>query len=94
MLEVAMEWMFAEPSILDTIALVASTLRQYEGAGGLAPPAVPEEVETVPKESTTGAESAMVVHVPSPTSEGQDASLPQSTEAVTSAAAATVADVA
>jgi hypothetical protein len=38
MLEVATERMFAELSILDTITSVASALRQYEGAGGSAPP--------------------------------------------------------
>jgi hypothetical protein len=34
----------------------------------------------------------MVVHAPSPTREGQDAPLPQSTEVVASAAATMVAD--
>jgi hypothetical protein len=38
MLEVAIEQMFMDPSILDTITSVASALRQDEGAGGLAPP--------------------------------------------------------
>jgi hypothetical protein len=38
MLEVVMERMFADPSILETIASVASGLRQYESAGSSAPP--------------------------------------------------------
>jgi hypothetical protein len=38
MREVATEMMFADPSVLDTIASVASALRQDEGAGGLVPP--------------------------------------------------------
>jgi hypothetical protein len=38
MLEVTTELMFAEPSILNTIASVASALRQYKGAGGSVPP--------------------------------------------------------
>jgi hypothetical protein len=37
-LEAVTERMFAEPSILDTIASVASALRQYEGTSGSAPP--------------------------------------------------------
>jgi hypothetical protein len=38
MLEVATEQMFTDPSILDTIASVASVLHQDEGVGGPAPP--------------------------------------------------------
>jgi hypothetical protein len=94
MLEVATEQMFAEPSILETIVSVASALRQCEGAAGSALPAAPEAAKGVLEESTTGAESAVVVPAPSPTRKGQDASLPQSAEAVTSAAANVVADVA
>jgi hypothetical protein len=39
MLEVATERMFAEPSILETIVSVTLAQRQYESAGGTAPPA-------------------------------------------------------
>jgi hypothetical protein len=39
MLEAATKRMFAEPSILDTIASVVLVLRQYEGVGGSALPA-------------------------------------------------------
>jgi hypothetical protein len=38
LLEAATERMFAEPTILETIASVVSALRQYESAGGAAPP--------------------------------------------------------
>jgi hypothetical protein len=76
MLEVATERMFAEPSILETIASVTLALRQYESAGGSAPPAVPEATEAVPEESAAGAESVAVVPAPSPTREGQETSLP------------------
>jgi hypothetical protein len=93
MLEVATEWMFAESSILETIASVMLALRQYEGAGGSAPPAAPEAAEAVPKESATGVESAAVVPAPSLTREGQEASLSQSSEAIAPTAAGTVADV-
>jgi hypothetical protein len=69
-LVVATERMFAELSILEIIASVTLALRQYEGAGGSAPPAAPEAAEAVPKESAAGAESTVVVPVPSPTREG------------------------
>jgi hypothetical protein len=82
MLEVAIEQMFMDPSILDTITSVASALRQDEGAGGLAPPAASEAAEGVLEESTVSAE--LVVIVPPPTSPGESmgASLPQPAEAV------------
>jgi hypothetical protein len=38
LLEAATERMFTEPTILETIASVALALRQYESAGGSAPP--------------------------------------------------------
>jgi hypothetical protein len=91
MLEVATERMFAEPSILETIV---SALRQYEGASGSAPPTAMEVVEGVLEESTTGAESAVVVSAPSPTREDQGTSLPQPAEVVASAPATAVADMA
>jgi hypothetical protein len=69
MLEVAMERMFAEPLILETIASVASVLHQYESAGGSAPLAAPEVAEGVLEESAAGAESAAVASAPSPTRE-------------------------
>jgi hypothetical protein len=94
MLEVATERMFVEPSILDTIASVASAMCQYECADSSMPLAAPEATEGVLEASAAGAESAVVVPAPSPTREGQDTSLPQSAEAVASAATATVADVA
>jgi hypothetical protein len=46
-LEVVTEQMFADPSILDAIASVASGLRQDEGAGGSAPPAAPKAAKGV-----------------------------------------------
>jgi hypothetical protein len=76
MLEVATDRIFAEPSILDTIASVASALRQYEGAGGSALPAASEAAEGVLEESTAGIESTVVVSLPSPDREGMGASLP------------------
>jgi hypothetical protein len=42
LLEAATERMFAELMILETIASVASTLRQYEGAGNSTLPTTPE----------------------------------------------------
>jgi hypothetical protein len=93
MLEVVTKRMFAEPSILETIASVASALCQYEGAGGSAPPAAPEEAEGVLEGSVAGAESAVVMSAPFPNREDQGASLTQPAETVASAPAAVVVDV-
>jgi hypothetical protein len=68
--------MFTKPSILDTIVSVASALRQYEGVGGSAPPTAPEAEDGVLEESAAVTESVVVVSAPSPTREGQGASLP------------------
>jgi hypothetical protein len=54
LLEAVMDQMFSKPMILETIASVASALHQYEGAGGSAPPAVPEAAEGVLEESAAG----------------------------------------
>jgi hypothetical protein len=69
MLEVATKRMFADPSILDTIATVASALRQDEGAGSSALPAASEVVEGVLEECSAGTESAVVMSAPSPARE-------------------------
>jgi hypothetical protein len=94
MLEVATERMFAEPSILETIASVMLALRQYESAGGSAPPAASEAAKVDPEESAAGAKSVVVVPAPLPTREGQEASLPQPVETAASATAATAANAA
>jgi hypothetical protein len=91
MLEVATERMFTDPSILETIALVSRALHQYECAGGFTPPPpVSEAAKAVPKEFTTDTESVAVVSALPPTSEKQEAPLPQPAEAAepTTAAAA------
>jgi hypothetical protein len=56
MLEVATEQMFADLSILDTIALVVSALHQDEGAGSSVLPSVLEAVVGVLEESAAGTE--------------------------------------
>jgi hypothetical protein len=38
-LDVATERMFAEPSIMETIASISKALHEYERTGGFAPPA-------------------------------------------------------
>jgi hypothetical protein len=75
-LEVATERMFAETTILETIASISRALHQYECAGGFTPSATPEVAEAVPEESTAGTESVTSVSAPLPTSEGQEASPP------------------
>jgi hypothetical protein len=91
MLEVATERMFAEPSILETIASVSRALHQYERAGGFAPLAASEAVEAIPEEPAAGMESVTVVSAPPPTSEGQEVSLPQTGEAADPTVAAAAA---
>jgi hypothetical protein len=49
MLEVATKRMFAEPTILETLASVSLAMRQYESVGGSAPSAAPEAAERVPE---------------------------------------------
>jgi hypothetical protein len=70
MLEVATERMFAEPSILETIASVRLTLHQYESPGGSAPPAASEAAEAILVLPAAGTKSAAVVPVPPPMGEG------------------------
>jgi hypothetical protein len=76
MLEVVTELMFAYPSVLDTIASVASALHQDEGAGGLAPPATPEAVEGVLEEFAANMESVVIVPPPTSIGEGMAHSCP------------------
>jgi hypothetical protein len=94
MLEVATERMFTEPSIMDTIASLASALRQCEGVSGSALLSASEAAEGVLEESTTGTEPAVVVSPPSPAREGTSASLPQPVGVVVAAPATSVVGVA
>jgi hypothetical protein len=81
MLDVATERMFAEPSIMEMIVSVSQVLQQYERAGGFAHSAEPEAVETIPEEPAAAMEPVADASVPPPpTSEGQEASLPQPAE--------------
>jgi hypothetical protein len=93
-LDVATERMFAEPSILEMIASVSQALQQYERAGGFARSAAPEAAETVPEESAAGTKSVADASTPPPTSESQEASLPQPAEVAGTTAAAAVTSVA
>jgi hypothetical protein len=86
--------MFTEPSILETIASVASALRQYKGAGGSVPAAASETADEVLDEFAAGAESAVDVSPPSPAREGTSATLPHPAEAVAAAPTASVVDMA
>jgi hypothetical protein len=83
MLEVAMEQMFADLSILDTITSTASALCQDEGAGVSVPPAAPEAAEGVLGESSDGTESVVIMPLPTSDGEGMGASLSEPAEAVT-----------
>jgi hypothetical protein len=92
-LEVATEWIFTEPTILEMIVSVSQALHQYERAGDFAPSAAPEAADAVPEEPTAGTESIAAMPAPQPTSEGQEASLPQPAEAVEPTVAAATAGV-
>jgi hypothetical protein len=63
-LDVATERMFAEPSIMETIASVSQALEQYEPTSGFARSAVPKAAETVPEESAAGTESVADASAP------------------------------
>jgi hypothetical protein len=75
-LDVATERMFVGLPILEMIASVSQTLQQYERAGGFAPSTTPKVAEMVPEEFAAGTEPVADASAPSPTSEGQQASLP------------------
>jgi hypothetical protein len=90
-LEEVTEQMFVEPSILERITSVLRALHQYERADNFSPSTAPEAAEAVPKEPAAGTESVAAMSVPSPTSEGQEASLPQPAEAAKPMAAAAAA---
>jgi hypothetical protein len=86
-LEVATERMFAEPSIMETIASVSKALHEYKRAGGFAPHAAPGASEAVPEVPATGMEPTADASAPPPTSESQEVPLPQPAEATETAAA-------
>jgi hypothetical protein len=75
-LDVATEWMFAELTIMETIASVSRALHEYERSGGFAPPTTSEAAEAVPEGSAAGTESAVDAPTPPPTSERREAPLP------------------
>jgi hypothetical protein len=80
-LDVATERMFAEPSIMETIASISKALHEYERAGGFAPPATSEAAKVVTKGHVAGTELAVDAPTPPPTGERREAPLPQPTEA-------------
>jgi hypothetical protein len=90
-LEVATERMFAEPMIMEMIALVSKVLHEYERVGGFAPAAVADADFEAP---AAGAEPATDASAPLPTSESREASLPQPTEAAETTAAVAVTSAA
>jgi hypothetical protein len=86
-LEVATKRMFAETTIMETIASVSKALHEYERAGGFAPHAAPGAPEAVPEVPTAGMEPAVDASALLPTSESREAPLPQPAEAVKTAIA-------
>jgi hypothetical protein len=79
-LDVATEQMFAEPSIMETIASASKELHEYECAGDFAPTAVAEAADAA-EAPVVNMELAASASAPPPTSENREASLAQSAEA-------------
>jgi hypothetical protein len=75
-LDKAMEQMFAEPLIMETIVSVSKALHEYERAGGFAPHAASEVLEAIPEAPTAGMGSVADVSAPPPSNESQEAFLP------------------
>jgi hypothetical protein len=73
--------MFAEPSIMETIASVSKELHEYERAGGFAPTTVAEVADVALEAPAAGTEPAADASAPPPTSESREASFPQPAEA-------------
>jgi hypothetical protein len=73
--EVATEQMFAEPTIMETIAPVSRVLQEYKRAGGFAPTAAADTMDAALEEPATGTEPAADASAPLPTSESWEASL-------------------
>jgi hypothetical protein len=75
-LEVATERMFAEPSIMDTIASVSKAMQEYERAGGFAFTIVAEVMDASLEAPTASMEPTADAPAPPPASVSREASLP------------------
>jgi hypothetical protein len=88
--------MFAEPSIMETIASVSKALQEYERASGFAPAVTMEATDAAPEAPAVSSGPTADAPAPPPASESQVASLPQpmeAAEATTATAATSVAEV-
>jgi hypothetical protein len=92
-LEVAMEGMFSEPSIMETIALVSKALHEYERAGGFAPAIAVEATNAALETPAAGMEPTADASALPLASESRDASLPQPAEAAEATAAVAATSV-
>jgi hypothetical protein len=90
-LELAIERMFAEPSIMEMIASVSKAQHEYERASDFAPAAAAEVTDAALDAPAAGMEPAEDASAPPLTSASREASLPQPAEAfeTTDAVAAT-----
>jgi hypothetical protein len=70
-LEVAMERMFAKPSIMDMIASVSKALQEYERAGGFAPVIAAEAMDVALEASATSSGPTADAPTPPPASGGR-----------------------
>jgi hypothetical protein len=81
LLEVVTERIFAELTIMETIASVSKALQKYERAGGFASATMADTADAALEAPATGMGPAADASAPPPTSESQEASLSQPAEA-------------
>jgi hypothetical protein len=93
-LEVATEWMFAELTIMETIASVSKALQEYECAGSFVPAAAADTTDATLEASAAGTELAADASAPPPSTESREASLPQPAKAAGTTTAVAATDVA
>jgi hypothetical protein len=74
--EVASEWMFNEPMIMETIASVSKALQEYEHADGFAPAVAAETADATLETPATHVEPTADASAPPPSDEGRVTSLP------------------
>jgi hypothetical protein len=93
-LEVAMERMFTEPSIIDTIASVSKALQEYERASIFAPAVAAQVMDAALDTPAASMEPTADAPAPPPASESREASLPQPAGAAEATTTATTTGVA
>jgi hypothetical protein len=86
-LEVATEWILAEPTIMEPVASVSKALQEYKYAGGFTPTATADAADAAHEVPAASTEPAADASAPPPIGESREASLPQPVEAAETTAA-------